>query len=265
MNMVTARTRAATVRCSAIAATLCFVVTPQRVHAEEIKVLHPQGSAHGFVEVVDVQGKRLATGDLLQRAHGSTVSSELVLHFLDGSLDDETTVFSQRGVFRFISDHHVQRGPSFPTATDVTIDAPHELVTALDADGGKKETHFAMPADLYNGMATTLLMNLPPNPGPTTIAVILGAAHPRLAHLDIKRAGKVAFLLGGVSREGTDFDVHIDLGGVVSVVAPVIGKQPDDYHVLIVDGPDPAFIRMQGQLFEGAPVWQIRQISATFP
>jgi hypothetical protein len=29
--------------------------------------------------------------------------------------------------------------------------------------------------------------------------------------------------------------------------------------------PDPAFIREEGQLYQGGPLWRIQQISAAFP
>ena len=35
---------------------------------------------------------------------------------------DETVVFTQAGVSRLVRYHLVQRGPSFPEATDVTFD-----------------------------------------------------------------------------------------------------------------------------------------------
>jgi hypothetical protein len=66
-------------------------------------------------------------------------------------------------------------------------------------------------------------------------------------------------------RKAIDYDVHIELGGVAGVVAPIIGKEPVDYHVWILSGSDPAFIREEGPLYEGGPIWTIQQISAVFP
>ena len=233
-------------------------------HAEQIKVLHPQGSAHGFVDVTNSEGTRIAVGDLLQRAHGSVVSSRLVIRFSDGSLDDETTVYSQQGIFRFISDHHVQRGPSFPKPVDVTIDARKNLITSVDPSGQRKVVHFDMPADTYNGMASSLLMNVSPAARETLIAVVVAGDKPRVVHLSMKNAGEASFTLGGSVRKATDYLVHVELGGAAGVIAPLIGKQPLDYHVLILSGPDPAFIREEGQLYEGGPVWHIQQVSAVF-
>jgi len=233
--------------------------------AEQVKVLHPQGSAHGFVEVTTTDGTRIAVGDLLQRAHDNVISSELVIHFFDGSLDDETTIYSQRGVFRFISDHHVQRGPSFPQPVDVTIDARKSLITTVGPAGEVKRIHFEMPPDTYNGLASTLLMNVSPAMPEPTIAVVVAGDTPRIVHLSMKKSGEAPFTLGGTPRTATEYVVHIELGGVAGVVAPIVGKQPLDYHVLILSGSDPAFIREEGQLYQGGPVWRIQQVSAVFP
>jgi hypothetical protein len=75
----------------------------------------------------------------------------------------------------------------------------------------------------------------------------------------------VKFTVGGRSRVATDFVVHVELGGVPGIVAPLIGKEPRDFHVLILTGADPAFIREEGQLYAGGPVWRIQQISAVMP
>jgi len=235
------------------------------VQAGQIPVRHPQGSAHGFVEVLTPDGKRIAVGDLLQRLHGTTISSRLLMQFFDGSIDDETTVYSQDRVFRFISDHHIQRGPSFPKPIDDTIDMRTGLVTSVDPDGKTTRVHFKMPPDVYNGMTSTLLMNEDPQRPGAPIAVVVAGPKPRLIHLSTKNAGEVHFTLGGIERQATDFAVHVELGGVAGVVAPLIGKEPPDYHLLLVTGSDPAFIREEGPLYLGGPIWRIQQVSAVVP
>jgi len=52
---------------------------------------------------------------------------------------------------------------------------------------------------------------------------------------------------------------------VAGVVAPLVGKEPADYHLWITTGSDPAFIREEGQFYQGGPLWRIQQISAEFP
>jgi hypothetical protein len=75
----------------------------------------------------------------------------------------------------------------------------------------------------------------------------------------------VAFTIGGTPRTATDYRVHVELGGLPGVIAPVIGREPLDYHVWLSSGPDPAFIREEGPLYQGGPVWRIQQVSAQFP
>ena len=70
---------------------------------------YTEGLIHGFLVLRDTDDKILASGELSQRASGNRVTSELVFHFRDGSLHEETTVFSQRKVFQLISYHLVQR------------------------------------------------------------------------------------------------------------------------------------------------------------
>jgi hypothetical protein len=252
---------------SASRGALCLfasISTVALAQAEQIKVVLPQGSAHGFVDVTTLDGTRIAVGDLKQRLRGHVVTSQLTLKFFDGSLDDETTVYSQNGTFRFISDHHVQHGPSFPTPADTIVDAPSSSVTIKDANGKTTRTHVDMPADVYNGLASSLLMNVPPSTPETKIAVVVPSEKPRVVHLSMKNGGEVSFTMGGLPRKAIDYVVHVELGGVAGVVAPLIGKEPLDFHVLILAGSDPAFIREEGQLYQGGPVWRIQQVSAVF-
>src|SRR5689334_6135690 len=90
--------------------------------AEPIPVRYREGTEHGFLAVRTLEGKILASGDLSQTLKKNEVVSHLVFHFRDGSIDDETATFSQGREFRLIRDHHVQKGPSFPHPTDVSID-----------------------------------------------------------------------------------------------------------------------------------------------
>jgi hypothetical protein len=232
--------------------------------ADEIKVRYPQGSAHGFVEVTTTDGTRIGVGDLQQKVVGGVVTSRLTLKFFDGSLDDETTVFSQKQVFRLISDHHVQRGPSFPKPMESMVDATKGVVTSTDGDGNVKSTHVDLPPDTYNGLVSKVLLNISPSTPETKMSNVVPSANARIVHLSVKNAGQVPFMLGSVRRQAVDYVVHVELGGVVGVVAPVIGKQPPDYHVWILSGEYPAFIREEGPLYEGGPILRIQQISPAF-
>ncbi len=73
-------------------------------------------------------------------------------------------MFSQRQTFRLISNHLVQKGPTFPQPLDLTIDARHRPVTVRYTDDhGKPKVEseqMKLPPDLANGMTLTLLKNV---------------------------------------------------------------------------------------------------------
>jgi hypothetical protein len=76
---------------------------------------------------------------MIQVVHGRDVRSRLVFHFRDGSVDDDATVMRQRRTFRVISDHHVQKGPSFPKPLHMSIGAVKSEVTWKEFKDGKSK------------------------------------------------------------------------------------------------------------------------------
>ena len=244
---------------------LAAALLSMTLRADPVTVHHPQGSAHGFVALRTLDGVRIATGDMTQIVKGDRVSSRLLLRFRDGSIEDDSTVFTQHGVFRLISDHLVQRGPSFPKPVNVLIDALTGEITSHTPDGKIRRDHIDLPPDVSNGLPPNLLMNIPPSVAETKLSFVAPTAKPRLIHVSIKPAGEVPFTIGGTTRKAVDFVLHVELGGIAGIVAPLIGKQPPDYHIWILDGISPAFIREEGPLYEGGPVWRIEQISPEFP
>ena len=107
---------------------------------EPVAVRHLEGEVHGFVVLRTLDGAIVADGDSLQVAKGDRVTSRLVYHFKDGSVQDETVVFSQRGHFRLISDHLVQKGPAFKHPMDVSVDGATGMVTVIPATRPKPRT-----------------------------------------------------------------------------------------------------------------------------
>ena len=91
----------------------CALSFPPISWAEAISVRHKEGVSHGFLVLRTLEGVTIATGDLIQEVKGYEVTSELVFHFKDGSIQDETTVFFQRRTFHLLTDHLVQRVPHF--------------------------------------------------------------------------------------------------------------------------------------------------------
>jgi hypothetical protein len=204
-------------------------------------------------------GQVVASGDLTQVSHGDQITARVVFHFKDGSIDDETTVFSQRRTLRLISDRHIQKGPFFPHPMDVMIDARKNQVTVRSAGkDGAEETntsHLGLPLDLANGMVPVIVQNISPNANQTTVSFLAATPKPRLVKLVISPHGENSFSIAGTPHQSSLFEIKVDLGGVAGVVAPLIGKKPPDIQLWTTGGQAPTFIREQGPIYpEGPPM-----------
>src|SRR5437868_7485520 len=129
---------------------------PSPLLAAPVAVRHMEGLVHGFLALSTLDGKTLAVGDLNQVARGEQVTTHLVFRFNDGSLRDETAVFSQRRNFRLLSYHLVQKGPAFQHPIEISIDGSTGQVTirSTDDDGKERVTtdRLDLPPDIANGM-----------------------------------------------------------------------------------------------------------------
>lgn len=225
--------------------------------AAAVSVRHREGTTHGFVVVRSAEEKILASGDAIQTVRGDRVTSQLVLHFTDGSLHEETTEFSQEAVFRLISDHLRQEGPSFPKPVDAYVDVTDGRVSIREKEGQEQESRLQLPEDLANGLLITILKNLPEPNTETTVALVTTSSRPRIVNFTIRAGGAEPFSAGGPAREALHFVGHTDIGGLAGAVAHMIGKQPPDVNFWIVGGKVPAFVKFLGPLYEGGPVWSI--------
>ena len=104
-----------------------------------VAVLHSEGLVHGFLVLRTLEGNALADGEVTQVARGNRVTSHLVFRFKDGSVHEETVVFSQRNNFRVISDHLLQKGPAFKRPMDVSIEGLTGQITVRYTDDDGKE------------------------------------------------------------------------------------------------------------------------------
>jgi hypothetical protein len=237
--------------------------------AEPIVVQHTEGVVRGFLSLSSPEGSLLADGDLIQTADGDRVTSRLVFHFKDGSLQDETFVFSQRGHFQLISDHLVQKGPAFERPLDMMIDvaAGHVTVRYKDEHGKEavEDEHMDLPPDLANGLIITLLKNVRPDALPSGISFVAATPKPRLVKLRISVAGTDPFSIAGSARKATHYVLKVDIGGIAGWIAPLIGKQPPDSHVWILQGEAPAFVRSQAPMSTTGPLWQTDLVSPVWP
>ncbi len=228
-----------------------------------------QGSLHGFLELRAEDGRVVASGDNLQVVHGDRVTTQTLFTFKDGSVDDETTVFSQHRTFQLIAYHRVQKGPSFPHPIDLTIDAPSGKVTVRSTGkDGKEEVktdHVNLPPDLANGMVPLVLENMQPNTAETTVSVLVATPKPRIVKLVLSKRGEESFSLGGAPRKAIHYEIKIELGGVAGVVAPLIGKEPPNIQIWIIGGQAPGFLREQGPLYPDGPMMTIQLTSPVWP
>jgi hypothetical protein len=237
--------------------------------AEPIPVRYVEGTIHGFLSLRAQDGTVVAIGDLFQTVRGDRVTAHLMFRFKDGSIDDDVTVFSQRGTFRLITDHHVQTGPTFPQPMDMLIDVPLGQVTVHSkGKDGKDEikTHkLTLPPDLANGMISLVVKNIRPETLETKVSMLVATPDLRIVTLAISPRGEEPFTLLGSQRKALHFNIQIQLGGVTGVMATLIRKHPPDLQMWILGANAPTFLREQGPFFQDGPVWTMALASPDWP
>ena len=254
--------------CVCLAFFLCVLVGWSAACADPLRAIHQQGAVHAFLVVRDESGKVIGTGDELNMRAGNVWKGRLMLHFYDGSLDDETTVYTQHATLRLVSDHHVQKGPSFPQPMDMTIDMAKKSVTWHEVKDGKDEVKteaMDLPADLCNGLMPQIMQNIPKGTQELKVGYIAALPKPRIVKLGLHPDGQDPFSLGGAKREAVKYRVHVDLGGIIGLVAPIVGKEPPDLYIWVAAGEVPTFLRLNGFLYLGGPIWSLDLSSPTWP
>jgi hypothetical protein len=164
------------------------------VPAEQVRVRHTEGLMHGFLALRTLDGKRLADGEITQVAEGDKITSRLIFRFKDGSVYDDTTIFTQQGAFRLLSDHLVQRGPSFKQDMETSVEASTGQITVRykDEDGKEKvlKQQHELPSDVANGLLFTLVKHIQPNTPQTTVSMVATTPKPRVVKLEIVPEGQ---------------------------------------------------------------------------
>jgi hypothetical protein len=226
--------------------------------AEPISVRHIQRPMHRCMVARSEAGKIIASGEFSQVVQGDEVTMRLIYKFVDGSIDDETTTYRQQGTFRLVRNHHIQKGPFFVKPVDFTVEAATDIATSRTADRNGKihveSHHIDLPDDLANGFVGTLLLNVPQNTTPFRVGILAPVNGGRLIRILISPEGEQAFHTTGQTLKATVFRIHPELGGIVGVIAPLIGLQPKDVMVWILEGEEPAVVRIVGQLGGYGPV-----------
>ena len=239
---------------------------PIKLPAESVPVRHPEGLMHGFLIVETLDGKAIADGQLTQNSHGVDVTDHLIFRFKDGSLYEETTVFSQRGTFRLLRDHLIQRGPSFKQPVDTSIDAATGQVKVRYTDDNGKEKVISkqldLPPDVANGLLLTLLKDVKPTMPRMTVSMVATTPEPLLIKLAIVPQGEEPFKIGSFSHNAVHYVVKAEIGGVKGLLARLTGKQPPDTNVWVLGGDAPAFVKLEGPLYTNGPIWRVKLAAA---
>jgi len=247
-----------------------LLLLPSRAGADPVAVRHPEGLVYGVLVLSSTAGEALAHGELIQTTRGQQVESRLIFRFTDGSLHDERVVFTQQKVFSLVRYHLIQRGPAFPSQVEVTFDPGSGQYRARlrekpDQKEEVVEGRLDMPPDLYNGMASVLLKNL--RAGETATGHIVAfTPKPRLVKMEVRAEGEDGFLVGPITRKAIRYLVKLELGGMLGVVATIIGKDPPDLRYWIVaEPPAPAFVKFEGPFYLNGPVWRIELTGPRWP
>ena len=240
-----------------VAGLLAISLCRPAAHAEQIKVRHVQLPMHRFMVARSESGQIIANVEFSQAVQDDQVTMHVIYRFVDGSIDDEETTYTQQGTFRLVRDHHVQMGPFFSKPLDFSVDASTGMSTSSTIKNGKihvESKHMNLADDLANGIVGTLLLNVPHNTTPFRVGMLAPVAGGRLIRLLISPEDEQTVHLAGQNFKATVFRVHPELGGIVSVIARLLGLQPKDVMVWVLEGEEPAVAVVVGQLGGSGPV-----------
>jgi hypothetical protein len=234
-----------------------------------VRVRYPPGSLHGFLTVRALDGTIVGDGDLVQTVSGDRVTGHTTFRLHDGSVNDETAVFSTRGSFRLVSYTLVQRGAAFehPLTLEIAMATGKVVVRSQDEHGAEKvdEQTMKLPPDLANGLLITLLQNVAPGDLPLTVPMLVATPGVRIVTLVATNAGSAPFETGRTKHSAIDYFVKTNIGGIAGVVAPLVGKAPPDVHVWILPGAAPAFVKSEAPLAAGGQVLRTELASPEWP
>src|SRR6266849_3442799 len=224
---------------------------------EPVTVRFSEGLTRGFPVVRSLDGQTLAFGDFVQVARDDRVETRLTFRSKDGSLHDETVVFSQRSVFRLLAYRLVQRGPSFPEAVNVSFDRPtgHYSVRYRADDDSPEEIldgKLELPEDAYNGMLSLILKNLPSGAG-EMVSMVVFMPKPRVIKLRLTPMADERVQLNDASMLATHYVIRPELG----LFASLLVSDVPSVRCWILPGEAPAFLKAEGPLYFMGPVWRI--------
>lgn len=254
--------------CTRIAALTLVVSLPCLALAQPIAARRPQQTMRRAFLMKTPDGKTIATAEETAQVQGDTVHSRMTFRFRDGSLDDEQSIFTQDKVFHLVSDHHVQKGPSFPTPQNIAVDVPAGTVTWHEEKGGRDEAHTArvsLPGDLANGIMPLLVENFPASAQEMQTSWVAVPTHPMVVDISVKPAGDQNMDPDGRTVRAREFVLHPELHGFVSFLAPLVNKVPGDIHIWVTDTARPDFVKLAGPFYQGGPIWTVEPTGPPTP
>src|SRR3989475_6878823 len=168
---------------------LAFMLWASPARSAPIAVQYQEGLVRAFPVLRSTDNEMLAQGDFAQVARGDQVTARLVFRFKDGSLHDETVVFSQRNRFTLLNYRIVQHGPSFPETLEASIDRQtgrYEVRYRADEESAEEYLSgtLALPDDAYNGMLSLIVKNLRPGAS-ETVSIVAFTPKPRVVTLQL--------------------------------------------------------------------------------
>jgi hypothetical protein len=251
-------------RCRKLGVLFALALTSASAAAEPVAVRYPETITHAFLTLRGANDDVIAYGELVQApVKGQRMQSRLVFRFKDGSLWEETATFTQQKVFRVMSYHHIERGPSFPASTEATFDRDAGRFRAK-VDDKTDDGKIDMPEDLHNGITMAILKNLTPA---TAAAGHMFAFTPKpyLLDTELRAEGEDKFFVGDVARTATRYLVKMELRGFTGVVASIMGKDPPDLCYWITTGAAPGFVKLEGPMYLKGPRWRIELTGPRWP
>jgi hypothetical protein len=248
---------------------LIRLLQPGFVAAESVVVRFPEGVAHGFLVLRTLDGKAIADGESTQVAHGDRVTNRMRFTFTDGSVYEQTTVFSQNRTFHLVSDHVLQKGPTFERPMETAIDTASGQVTVRYKEHNEEKVltkRLELPPDVANGMVFAVLKNLSRDAPKTTVSYLATTPKPRLINLEFVPQGQEPFSIGRSTHKAIRYAVNVKIGGFAGAVAKILGKKPPNIQAWVLAKDAPALVRWDGPLSTDGPVWRMElAIPAVWP
>ena len=237
--------------------------------AAPVPVRFVEGAVHGFLALRTLDGVLMAPGELIEVVRGREVESRMVFHFKDKSVLDETVVFTQQRVLTMQSYRLVQRGAVFTEDVEISLErasGKYRVKTKAHNDGKEAvlEGTLELPPDVYNGLALTIVKNLPKGAS-ETVHYVAFTPTPRLIQLELVPAGEDKVLVGELKKTAIHYAFKPRLGSWLKLFTTLLGRMPPDSHAWVVTDEVPTFVRFEGPLYTKGPIWRIEVTSPRWP